>query len=33
MKIKTEKVHTKIDPEKPEKPVFKKRLSLLKDRI
>jgi hypothetical protein len=30
MKIKTEKVHTKIDPEKP---AFKKRLSHLKDRI
>jgi hypothetical protein len=30
MKIKTEKVHGKIDPEKP---VFKKRLSPLKDRI
>jgi hypothetical protein len=30
MKIKTEKEHEKIDPEKP---VLKKRLSLLKDRI
>jgi hypothetical protein len=30
MKIKIEKGHEKIDPEKP---VFKKRLSLLKDRI
>ena len=30
MKIKTEKGHEKTDPEKP---VFKKRLSLLKDYI